>query len=77
MHLLTITVLTILGAYLALGLIVGIAFILRGVDRVDPAMVASPKRVRILILPGVAALWPLMLAKWIRASRPTPAEPHP
>lgn len=62
-------VLAVLGVYLAIGVVVGIAFIVRGVDRVDPAMAASPKRVRVVILPGVVALWPVMLAKWAGASK--------
>lgn len=73
MHTLASAALATLGAYLALGIAFGIAFITRGVDRIDPAMRISPARVRILILPGVAALWPLLLVKWIRAPRPTPA----
>jgi len=64
------TVLAVLGVYLAIGVVVGIAFVVRGVDRIDPAMAASPKRVRALILPGAVALWPVMLAKWARAPRP-------
>ncbi len=62
-------VLGVLGVYLALGVIVGIPFVARGVDRVDPSMAASPRRVRALILPGVAALWPVMLTKWARAPK--------
>ena len=77
MHTLATAALATLGAYLALGIAFGIPFIIRGVDRVDPSMRISPVRMRILILPGVAALWPLLLVKWIRASRPAPAPRAP
>jgi hypothetical protein len=73
MEAITPVILALIGAYLALGIPVGIAFIARGVDRIDPGMAASPKRVRLVILPGAIALWPILLAKWIRA----PKHPHP
>ena len=61
--------LTALGLYLAAGLAVGIPFVARGVNRVDPAAAQSALGFRLLILPGCAALWPLLLAKWLRAAR--------
>jgi hypothetical protein len=58
--------------YAALGAIFGALFIIAGVGRVDHAAVGAPWSFRLLILPGAAALWPLMLLKWIRATRPDP-----
>jgi len=63
------TTLVVIGAYLAIGLVVGVAFVVRGVDRIDPSMRGSPRSVRILILPGSVALWPLIAAKWIGAPK--------
>jgi hypothetical protein len=77
MEAITPVILALIGAYLALGIPVGIAFIARGVDRIDPAMGSSPKRVRLVILPGAVALWPILLVKWVRAPKhPTPTEHH-
>ncbi len=59
--------LTGLGVYLAVGLVIAIPFVARGVNCVDPAAAHAPARFRLLILPGCAALWPLMLVKWLRA----------
>jgi hypothetical protein len=73
MEAITPVILALVGGYLALGIFAGIAFIVRGVDRVDPAMAGSPKRVRLVILPGAIALWPILLAMWVRA----PKHPHP
>jgi hypothetical protein len=51
--------------YAAFGAIFAIAFVLFGVDRVDPT--AKTLGFRLLILPGVAALWPLLLGRWVGA----------
>ncbi len=75
MALLAGTVLVVLGAYGAVGIIVGIALVARGVDRIDPAMRGSPKSVRLVILPGCIALWPIMLAKWARAPKQEAGHP--
>lgn len=53
------------GAYLAAGLLFGLAFVSFGVGRVDPAARGAPLQFRLIILPAVAALWPFMLVKWI------------
>jgi len=66
------TVLIALAIYLALGLIVALPIVLVGVDQIDPVARDSPLAFRLLILPGAAALWPLMLARWKRASARTP-----
>lgn len=52
---------TILGAYGAAGLCVAAPMITFGLERIDPAAGGMPVRVRLLILPGLVALWPLML----------------
>ena len=58
-------VLWVVQGWLSIGLIVGIPFVLFGVGRVDPDTKGS-WTFRPLILPGVAALWPLVLLWWIR-----------
>ncbi|MEM1148482.1 MAG: hypothetical protein AAGH49_11870 [Pseudomonadota bacterium] len=59
------TLILALGAYFGLGLIVGLIYMLGGAGRIDPAAKGKdmPLRVRLLILPGIVALWPVMLAK--------------
>jgi hypothetical protein len=51
--------------YVAVGLLIGLAFIIFGVARVQPA--ALTVGARILLLPGAAALWPLVLRRWLKA----------
>lgn len=58
-----------LGGYLVIGLAFALCFVTRPVARVDPIAATSGPVFRAMIVPGVAALWPLMLVKWVRASR--------
>lgn len=50
-----------LGAYLGFGLAAGLGVILFGLKRLTGADV--PVRVRLLILPGLAALWPVVMLR--------------
>ncbi len=55
------------GSYAAFGLLFAGAFLTVGIGRVDPISKASGIGFRLIILPGVAALWPVLLTRWIRA----------
>ena len=54
-----------LAIYLAIGSIVAVPFVIVGIGRVDPAAKAAPFTFRALVLPGVVAMWPLLLWLWI------------
>lgn len=64
------------GIYAAIGLVFAVLFSMRGAARVDPAARSVPWSFRLLILPGAAALWPFMLARWVRAARSAPETAH-
>lgn len=64
------------GAYLLLGAIVGALVIVAGVGRFDSAARASKRSLRLLWWPGAAALWPVLLVKWLRAARHTADTAH-
>jgi hypothetical protein len=51
--------------YVVVGLVIGLAFIIFGVTRVQPA--ALTVGARILLLPGATALWPLVLRRWLQS----------
>jgi len=70
-------VVTLALAYLALGLLFGVLFVLRFVERCDPGAAGTGPGFRLLILPGVAALWPLLLARVLRGCTPPPVERSP
>ncbi|MEM1329584.1 MAG: hypothetical protein AAGG07_03385 [Planctomycetota bacterium] len=60
-------IVSVLAVYLAIGAVFAIAFVTRGLGRVDPAAGEGTRWFKLLILPGCAALWPLMLGAWARA----------
>lgn len=61
-------------AYTALGLVFAIAFVFYGVRQVDPAAKDSPLIFRLLIIPASAALWPLLLKRWLGGQTHPPVE---
>lgn len=62
-----------LGAYLACGGLFGVVFVARAVQRLEPGAARMPLAARVLVLPGVAALWPWMAWRWWRRVGPPPA----
>ncbi len=55
--------------YAACGLLFALVFLVRGVERLDPAARDSSLGFRLAILPGVAALWPVLARRWLRLRR--------
>jgi len=55
--------LLLLAVYLAIGLLVGLRFVLSTIRRADPVAAEAPLRVRLLFLPGAVAVWPLVLRR--------------
>lgn len=51
------------GAYLLAGLVVAGFFFARWLKTVDPAAVGGSRGFRVLITPGVIALWPMVLMR--------------
>lgn len=62
-------VILIAQAYAWIGTGVAALFLLWGVDRIDPSA-RGAYLFRLLALPGVVGLWPLVVWRWIR--RPAP-----
>jgi hypothetical protein len=61
---------TVVGLYLAAGALFALAFVTVGVQRVDPSAHGGTWGFRVLIFPGAAALWPLLLARCVRGRGP-------
>ncbi|MFT5288868.1 MAG: putative branched-subunit amino acid permease [Planctomycetota bacterium] len=53
-------------AYIGIGLVFGVFFAMKGAAILDPVAKAAPIGFRLLVLPGSAALWPLLLSKLLR-----------
>ena len=60
----------VIGAYLGVGLLFGLIFVSFLVGGLDPAAKGMKLSVRVLILPGVMLLWPLMLLKTVLRKGP-------
>lgn len=66
--------LALAGTYLAIGLGFAVAFVVRGVGRVDAAAADGSLGFRILLVPGATALWPLLARRWRHATGTPPEE---
>jgi hypothetical protein len=63
--------------YAGLGLIFAVPFMCVGVQRLDSEAEGSGIGFRLLILPGVAAFWPMFLYRWTRGLAEPPVEKTP
>jgi len=66
-----------LTAYAGLGLVFALAFVLSGVQRLDSEARGAGIGFRLLILPGVAAFWPMFLRRWALGITEPPVEKNP
>jgi hypothetical protein len=55
----------LLGIYSAAGILFALLFVAVGIQRVDPATEHAPLTFRLIVVPGVVALWPLLLKRWL------------
>ena len=60
----------ILAAYGLAGVVFAAVFVVAGIHRVDPVATHAPIGFRLIVFPGVAAFWPLLLGRWMAAGRP-------
>jgi len=66
-----------LAIYTILGLVFAVPFVWWGVQRLDSQAHGSGTGFRLLILPGVAAFWPMFLYRWRRGIVEPPVEKNP
>jgi len=62
-------ILTVLGIYLLIGVLFSIAFLWKGVSKVDPAAADSSFFFKVLLFPGMSFLWIFFLPKWLKSNR--------
>jgi hypothetical protein len=63
-----------LSIYMLFGLLFAPLFVVRGAGRIDPSVQQSTRGFRLMIAPGVVALWPLLLRRWLRGVQHPPTE---
>jgi TM2 domain-containing membrane protein YozV len=56
--------------YAAAGVVFALVFLALGVARIDNGAKGAGIAFRLLILPGLIALWPLMIIRWISGGQP-------
>ena len=66
-----------LATYAGLGLVFAVPFVWFGVQRLDSEAQGASVGFRLLILPGVAAFWPMFLYRWGRGIAEPPVEKNP
>lgn len=52
--------------YAAIGVLFAVAFVTRGIGRIDESAHDATLGVRLILIPGSVALWPVLLRKWLR-----------
>lgn len=62
-------ILLIIAVYVAAGVVFAIAFVTRGVTRIDEAAQGAGWGFRVIIFPGTILFWPVLLRKWITAAK--------
>jgi hypothetical protein len=58
----------VLATYGLVGAVFAVAFVTMGIHHVDPVAHHAPVGFRLIVLPGVAALWPLLMLRWLKES---------
>ena len=56
--------------YAAAGVVFVFVFLLLGITRIDSGAKGAGLGFRLLIVPGLIALWPLMLIRWLLGGQP-------
>lgn len=54
-----------IAGYLAIGVVFGFLFVFAGATRMDRATGGAGLPFRLLVIPGAAMLWPLLLLMWL------------
>jgi len=63
--------------YAALGIVFALVFVTLGAPSIDSQARGSGWGFRALIFPGAAALWPLLLGRWLAGRSEPPVEQNP
>jgi hypothetical protein len=67
----------LLAAYAGLGFVFAVIFVWRGIGRLDAGAQGTGVFFRLLVLPGVAAFWPMFLSRWVQGIAEAPVEKNP
>jgi hypothetical protein len=68
--------LILLGIYAACGFLFAVPFAGFGVQKIDRLAAPGGWGFRLLIIPGAAACWPLLLRRWMKGAQEPPEAHH-
>jgi len=71
------TIIYTMAGYATIGVVFAVPFVCSGVQRLDSEAQGSGVGFRLLILPGVAAFWPMFLYRFMRGIVELPVEKTP
>ena len=57
----------LMGLYLVAGLVFAVIFLIKGIEKTDEGAHGGTWGFKLIIIPGILALWPVLLKKWIKA----------
>jgi len=60
---------TIVGIYLICGFVFALAFVFKGAQVIDETAENATLGFKIMIIPASMVFWPMLLIKWIKASK--------
>ena len=63
--------------YALVGVVFALAFVWRGIGRIDSVAAEGTLGFKILVFPGCVALWPLLAARWMSGAQAPPDENNP
>lgn len=63
-------IVSLIGLYALVGLLVALPFAFLGVQKIDPAAREGTWGFRLLLIPGAVLFWPLLLNRWLRCLPP-------
>jgi hypothetical protein len=65
------------GVYLGIGVVFAVPFLVKGIGKIDPVAAEGTVGFKIIIFPGVMALWPLLARRWMSGATMPPEEKSP
>ena len=54
--------------YLLIGVLFAIIIQKNGLKKIDPVVEGAGRWFRVLTFPGIVALWPILMSKWIKGN---------
>jgi hypothetical protein len=64
-------------AYALIGFVFALTFVTAGISRMDAVARGAPWTFRAIVIPGVVALWPLLMLRWLRGVHEPPMQKDP